>query len=103
MHFERGHVYEESWTDEFRVLAMIAEDVTDILAKIALDAFAEFLNAIDVLLGHAPGAVRRVGGTRFERLDLFLHLEVPGNVRHQVLEWRKSFHWLDSDRLVERQ
>src|SRR5205823_1437750 len=102
MHFERGHVYEESWTDEFRVLAMIAEDVTDILAKVALNAFAEFLNAIDVLLGHAPGAVGRIGRSRFERLDLFLHVKIPGNICHQVLERWKSLHRLNSDRLVER-
>ena len=39
------------------VLVVIAQDVADVLAQEALDALAEFLHAVDVFLGHAPGAV----------------------------------------------
>src|SRR2546422_234423 len=103
MHFQRGDMDEKAGTDEFRMLVMIAQNMADILAEVALDTFAEFLNAIDILLSHAPGSVGGVGCTRFEGLDLFLDLKIPGNIGHQILEWRKSLHWLDSDRLVERQ
>ena len=43
------------------VLVVVAQDVADVLAQEALDALAELLDAVDVLLLHAPGAV---GGVR---------------------------------------
>ena len=36
------------------MLPVIAEDVTNILAKEAFDALPEFLDAIDILLRHPP-------------------------------------------------
>ncbi len=69
VHLERGRVDEEPRADELVVLVVIAQDVADVLAEEALDALPELLHAIDVLLLHAPGAVRRVGRARLERLD----------------------------------
>ena len=34
---------------------------------------------------------------------LFLDLEVPGDVRDQILDQREGLHGLDGDRLIERQ
>ena len=39
------------------VQLMIAHHMADVLAKEALDALAEFLDAIDVALLHPPGAI----------------------------------------------
>ena len=39
---------------------VVAQHVADVLAQEALDALAELLHAVDVLLLHAPGPVRRV-------------------------------------------
>ena len=89
--------------DKFLVLVMIAQDVADILAKKTLDALAEFLHAIDVLLRHAPGAVGRVGRARLEFLDLLFHPEIPRDIGDQILHERKGLHRLDRDRLVQRQ
>src|SRR5204862_5044415 len=57
MHFERGHVDEKPRADKFLVFPMIAQDVADVLAEKTLDAFPEFLDASDVFLLHATGAV----------------------------------------------
>ena len=48
MHLERGSVHEKARSDKSVELLVIAKNVADILAEIALDAFPEFLNAIDV-------------------------------------------------------
>ena len=65
MHLERGDVNKKARPDELVVLVMIAQHMADILAKKTLDAFPEFLDAIDVLLlpsarshpAHPAGAV----------------------------------------------
>ena len=67
MHFERGGVNEKARPDELVVHVMVAQHMADVLAKKALDAFAEFLHAIDVLLCHPP---RAVGGIWRPRLEL---------------------------------
>ena len=51
--------------------------MADILAKEAFDALAKFLDPINVRLGNAPGAVRRVGRAWFEFLDFFLNAKIP--------------------------
>src|SRR5271168_2759679 len=43
IHFERGDIDQEARTDEFVVLVVIAQHVTDVLAQEALDALAKFL------------------------------------------------------------
>ena len=103
VHLQRGDVDQEARADELVVLVVVAQHVADVLAQEALDALAELLHAVDVLLLHAPGAVRRVGRARLERLDLLLDLEVPRHVGHQVADRRERLHRLDRDRLVGRQ
>src|SRR5438552_14875372 len=102
VHLQRGGVNQKARPDELVVLLMLAQHVADILAEETFYAFAEFLHAVHIRLSHAPGAVRRVGRTRLERLDLFLHPEVPRNVTDQVPDARKGLHRLDGHGLIER-
>ena len=103
MHLQRGRVNQKTRPDKSIVHLMIAQDVADVLAKKAFDAFPKFLHAIDVLLLHPPGPVRRIGRARFECLDLLLDLEIPRDIGDQILHEWESLHRLDRDRLVERQ
>src|SRR5262245_59458972 len=57
MHLQRCRTDEHPWANELVVLVMVPEYVADVLAEKALDALPEFLDAIDVLLLHAPCAV----------------------------------------------
>src|SRR5439155_8491212 len=82
MHFKRRNVHEKTWPDELVVQMVLAQHVANVLAQIALDAFAKLLNPIDVSLLHAPGAIGRIRLARLKRLDLLLHSKIPGNVRH---------------------
>ncbi len=50
MHLQRGRVDQKARPDKAVVQTMIAQDVADILAEKTFDAFAEFLDAVDVLL-----------------------------------------------------
>ena len=43
---------------------MVAEDVADVLAEEALDALAELLHALDVLLVHDEGCRRLAFGVK---------------------------------------
>ena len=86
VHLQRRHVNEKTRPDELVVLVMVAQHVADILAKKTLDAFPEFLHAIDVLLRHPPRAVGRVRRARFEFLDPLFHREIPRNIRDQILQ-----------------
>jgi hypothetical protein len=58
VHLQRRHMHEEPRADEFVVLVMVTQHVADVLAQEALDALPEFLHPVDVLLRHAPRAVR---------------------------------------------
>src|SRR5260370_17742095 len=69
MHFERADLDEKARPGEFIELVMLAQHVAHILAQETLDALAEFLHTIDVLLRHAPGAVGRIGRARLELPD----------------------------------
>ncbi len=53
------------------VHVMVAQDVTDVLAKETLDAFAELLGTVGIGLTHAPCAVGSVGRARFELAGWF--------------------------------
>src|SRR5712664_4647654 len=79
VHLQGGYVQEEARADEALVHLVLAEHVADVLAEEALDALAELLHALDVLLRHAPGAVGRIGRTGADILDLLLHLAVTGH------------------------
>jgi hypothetical protein len=56
---------------------VLAQDVAHVLTQEALDAFAKFLDALDIRLRHAPGAIRRRRRARRELPDCFLDLEIP--------------------------
>ena len=81
------------------VQMVVAQDMADVLAEVALDALAEFLDAVDLALLHAPGAVCGIGLARLERLDPRLDLVVPRDVGHEVPDQREGPHRLDRDRL----
>src|SRR5262249_57877956 len=81
VHFERRRVDEMARPDESVEQLMLAQDMADVLAEKALDALAEFLHALDVHLGHAPAAVRRVRRPRPDPRDAFLRAKVPRDVR----------------------
>ena len=67
IHLQLRRVDQEARTDEFLVQVVIAQHVAHVLAQEALDALAEFLDAVDVGLLHAP---RAVGGVGLARLEL---------------------------------
>ena len=95
MHFKRRDVNQKSRPNKFVVHLMIAQHVANILAKKTLDAFPKFLHAIDVLLLHSPGSIRRIRRSRLELLDLFLHSKIPRNIRDQIFHNRKRLHRLE--------
>jgi len=103
MHLQRGDMNQKSRSDEFVVHLVVAQHVANVLAKKALDAFPELLDAIDVVLLHPPRSIGRVGRARLEFLNLFLHPKIPGNIRDQILCNRESFYWFDRYRFVQRQ
>ena len=86
VHLQGGRVNQETRPDKAIVHLMIAQDVADILTKKTLDTFPELLHPIDVFLLHPPGPVWCVGRSRLKRLNLFLHLKVPGDVGDQVFQ-----------------
>ena len=86
VHLQLRDVDEEPRADELVVLVVVAQDVAHVLAQEALDALAELLHAVGVLLLHPPGAVGVVRLPRLERLDLLLHLVVPRHVGDEVLD-----------------
>jgi len=103
MHFERGRVNQESWTDELLVQVMVAQHMANILAKKTLDALTKFLYALHVFLVNSPGPVGSVRFAGLEFLDAGLDVHVPGNVGDQILNQRERFHGLNGDGLLNRQ
>ena len=101
IHLQRGGVDEVPRADEFVVQPMVAQDVTDVLAKEALDALPELLNPLGVRLRHPPRAVLGVGRARLERLDPFLDVVVPRDVGDEVADRRECLDRLYRHRLVE--
>jgi hypothetical protein len=103
VHLQRGDVGEEARADELGVLLVVAQDVAHVLADEALDALAELLHPLDVLLLHAPGAVGGVGLAGLELLDGLLDRVVPGHVGDEILDEREGLHGLDGHRLLDGQ
>ena len=95
MHLEGGSVNKKSRTYKLVVLLVITKDVTDILTQKTLDAFPEFLHAVDVRLLHPPRAVLGVGRPWVKFLDAFLDLVVPRYISDKILNRRKCPHGLD--------
>src|SRR2546427_560330 len=98
MHLQRGHAHEETWAAEFFFLLVVAEHMANVLAQEAFNTFAEFLYTIDIRLIHLPFHAF----PRLEGWNLLVYFVIPGNVRHQVLDHRESFHGKDGDGLVLR-
>src|ERR1700730_4904679 len=99
MHFQSRYTNEETRPSKVFELIVIAQDVADVLAKKALDALAELLHAIDVVLIDLP--IR--AGTRTERRDLLIYLIVPRNIGDEILQDRERLHGEDFDRLIQWQ
>src|SRR6202030_2224715 len=74
MHLQRRDAHEEARTAERVLLIVIAQDVADVLAEEALDAFAKLLHAVEVSLKHLPGHA----GARGKGRDLLVDAVVPG-------------------------
>jgi len=98
MHFEAGGANEEARATEGIVFGVVAQNVADVLAEKTFDAFAKFLDAIDVALVHFPFDIF----SGLERGDFFVDLVVPGDVGDEVFDDRKGFERRDGDGLVER-
>ena len=103
MHLQRRSVDQKPRPDKAVVHAMIAQDVADILAKKALDAFPEFLDSIDIGLLHPPGAIRRIRWARFEFLDPLLHRKIPRHIGDQVFQDRECLDRLDRNWSIDGQ
>src|SRR5690348_10589860 len=99
MHFKARGADEKARAAERVLFFVFAKDVADVLAQEALDAFAEFLHAVDIALVKLPLGT----GPWLERRNLFVDLVIPGNVRNQVSNYREGFHRIDNYGLIERQ
>src|ERR1051325_10770070 len=102
VHLERGGVNQKTRADKLVVLVMLAEHMTHVLAQEALDALAEFLNAIDVRLCHPPRTIARIRGARLEGFDFFLHPKVPRHVGGKITNHRERLYGFDRYWPVER-
>src|SRR5262249_9560147 len=103
MHFERGDMDEETRAGKLLEMTMLPQYVAHVMAQETFDALAEFLDAIDILLRHAPGTIGRVRRVWPEFPNAFLHAEVPGDIGDQVLDGRERAHRLHSHPLIEAQ
>jgi len=95
--FEAGDADEEARAAEGFLFVMLANDVTDILAKKAFDTLAEFLDTIDVDLGDFPVRVllRAEGG------DFFVDGVIPGDVGDEIFDPGEGLHGHDRDGLIQ--
>src|SRR5579875_865048 len=99
VHLQPGHAHEEAGAGENILAIVIPQHVADVLAEEALDALAELLDALDVLLHEGPVGIRLRG----KRRDLLVHLVVPRDVRDQILDERERLQRLDRDLLPFRE
>jgi len=99
MHFEAGDANEKARATEGIAFGVVTEDVANVLAEKTFDAFAKFLNAIDIALVHFPFDVF----SRLEGRDFFVDLVVPRDVGDEVFDDGKGFEGRDGDGLVERE
>src|SRR5262249_11013424 len=102
MHVEAGHADQVARPAEQLTLlhVVVPQHVAGVLTQETLDALAELLDAVNLFLAHAPGAVRRVGLARRERRDHAVALVVPGHGGPRVLDEGEGPHRLQDDRLV---
>src|SRR3990170_6214852 len=98
VHHQLRQPHQEARPEEARlVLRMVPDHVADVLAEEALDALAELLAAVDIHLLDAVAALRL--RRPLEGRDLLRHLEVEGDVRHEVLDEGERLDGSDADRL----
>src|SRR2546422_5403889 len=60
----------------------------------SLDALAELLDSLHVVLIHPPGPIGGVGRSGLERLDPLLDLEVPGDVDRKSTRLNSSHGYI---------
>src|SRR5580704_4292049 len=96
MHLEGRDAHEEAWSVEAIGEAVRAVDVADVLAQEALDALAELVEAIDILLRDPPR--RAVIRRSRERGDRAVHLVVSRDVGDEILDERERFERMHRDR-----
>src|SRR5579859_3376747 len=99
MHLQSSHAHKESRPGEHWLAVMLTQHMAYVLAQETLDALAELLWAVDVMLLHPP----LYTFLRRERCDALVHLIVPLHVRHQVFDDGETLHRPDGDGLIERQ
>src|SRR5262249_52006746 len=99
MHFQAGDADHEARAAKRLALGfvVIAKDVADILAEKTLDALAEFLDAIDFFLAHAPGAIGSIGRPGLKRWDELVDAIVPGDIGNEILNEGERLDRLNSD------
>src|ERR1700730_11744962 len=73
MHLQPGNANEETRAAKLFLLVVIAQNMTNILAKKTLDALTKFLYSIDIALIHFPSDI----GARSKRWDLLVNLIIP--------------------------
>ena len=96
VHVKAGQAHHESGTGEVLLGLAVTQDVAGVLTEEALDALAELLHPIDILLHHAVLAVG-VAWPRSEGADALVLFVVPRHVTGQVADHREGFHRLQCD------
>ena len=81
MHFQSRHAHQKTRPAEANLLMMLAQYVADILTEKALDALAEFLDAVRLHLREIPVGI----GFRLECRNVLVDFVVPGNVTERSL------------------
>lgn len=103
MHLQRRGVNHVPGTCEFVVECMFSKYMADILTQETLDAFPELLDPVNIALIDPPGSIGSIRWPRLELSDLFLYGIINRNIRDEVPDGWKCFHWLDGHGFIRRQ
>ena len=90
MHFQPRKANQEARPGELGLQVVFAQDMAGILAQKALDALAELLHTVNILLHHAQ--VFPIG--MLVGLDALVDLVVPGDIANEVAYKWECFHRL---------
>ncbi len=99
VHFELRYFYQHTRTEEFILFIVVSENMAHVLAQVTFDAFPKFLASFHVLLIHCPFGIFCGREGRYFLSGLI----VPGNIRHEVLDYWEGFYRIDGYGLIERQ
>src|SRR6266566_9427622 len=99
MHLQASGAHKKAWPPKGFVLGVVAQHVTNVLAKKTFDALAKFLHAVDVALVHFPFDA----GLGLKGWNFLVYFVIPRNVGDQILDDRKSLERRDGDGFIERQ